>query len=36
MAIEPTHWLPIQKLPGEEELEWLEARERHSGDAASS
>jgi hypothetical protein len=36
MAIEPTHWLPIPKLPGEEELERLEARDRHSHDPASS
>jgi hypothetical protein len=28
VALEPTHWLAIPKLPGEEELERLEARER--------
>lgn len=34
--LEPTHWMPIPKLPGEEELERLEARERYSCDPASS
>lgn len=34
LAIEPTHWLPIPKLPGEEELEGLEALERNSRKAA--
>ena len=29
--IEPTHWMPIPKLPGEEELERLEAIERSPG-----
>jgi hypothetical protein len=27
--IEPTDWMPIPKLPGEEELERLEAAERN-------
>jgi hypothetical protein len=34
VAIEPTHWLPIPKLPGEEDLERLEAAERNSRCAA--
>jgi hypothetical protein len=28
VTLEPTHWLAIPKLPGEEELERLEAVER--------